>query len=108
MRSAGVVGVALGDFDIALQEPAESQLLAKALHQHHSAKMGQLRLGERKIECSQAFWHRTKVVLALFLSVAQSSLKVKFVQQTEKALPNLFLRVFSSILCAIHAFLRFK
>src|SRR6266705_247990 len=91
-----VVGVALRQLDLALEPPPQVKLLTKTVHKHQAAKVRQMLLVERKAQCSQGFWHRRKVRVALSGPPTQSSLKVKFVAGDQNRLPILQNQYFSN------------
>jgi len=82
-----VIGVALRQLDLALEQSPQAKSLAKTVHKHQAAKVRQMLLVERKAQCSQGFWHRRKVRVALSGRATQRSLKVKFVAEEQNCLP---------------------
>src|SRR6266581_3280458 len=82
-----VIGVALRQLDLALEQSPQAKLLTKTVHKHQAAKVRQMLLVERKAQCSQGFWHRRKVRVALSGRATQRSLKVKFVAEEQNCLP---------------------
>ncbi len=77
-----IVDIALRYFDIFLNHPTESELVAKTLKEDHPAKVSQAGIFERKMQCSQAFWHLLELFLGLFEVVAQTVQIGRFVPQT--------------------------
>src|SRR5437867_811402 len=74
-----IIGIALGNPDLALQTPAQLKLLTKSLKKHQSPIVGQVCVLERKTPRSQGFWHRRESKISGFGRVPQRSLKVRFV-----------------------------
>jgi hypothetical protein len=68
------------------QHPAQNTVADKTLQQHQPTEMSQVRLVERKRQCSQAFEHREPRENAAFWVPAQPSLKVNFVPDGLKSL----------------------
>jgi len=68
------------------QHPAQNTVADKTLQQHQPTEMSQVRLVERKRQCSQAFEHREPREKAAFWVPAQPSLKVNFVPDRLKSL----------------------
>ena len=66
----------LGRQDIALKQPAQTQWLTKTLQEHQTAEVSQVRVVERKRQCSQALGHGERRENAAFWVPAQPSLKV--------------------------------
>jgi hypothetical protein len=68
------------------QHPAQNVVADKTLQRHQPTEMSQVRLVERKRQCSLAFGHREPRENAAFGVPAQPSLKVNFVPDRLKSL----------------------
>jgi len=80
--------IALRNTHILLNQPSESELLAKTLQKHHPSEVSEVSLGKLQMQCSQGFRHGIRRFGSLFCSVAQTVLKVRFVPQAGNSLEN--------------------
>jgi hypothetical protein len=65
------------------------ELPTKTPHHCQPAELSQPGVLERKLQCSQSFWHRAKANLALLGVVSQSSPKVRFMKRGQNRIPTL-------------------
>ena len=75
-----VVGMALRHFDVVLDQPTQSKLVAKTLQQDHPTKVGEMGFDERQTQCSQASGHGSKQSRTSCAASSQTVLKGRFVK----------------------------
>jgi len=77
-----------------LQPTPQSEPLTKTLQQYQSPEVSQVGIRERKLQCSQAFWHAIDQKIVTSKPLTQSSLKVGFVSKLQKEQNTLYLPEF--------------
>jgi hypothetical protein len=64
-----------------LDQPAESELVAKTLKEHHPTEVSQMGVFEGYMQCSQAFWHAKREGKGPLRFFSQTVLKGRFMNE---------------------------